>query len=112
MFVVFPSSRVYKQLVALKEPSEQGWLVSRVAKSDIKTVRRCDIFFLLFTDARRTQALLDRMDTDKMARSLWTCDKELNSKQQEAIKEALKNHFQLIQGPPGYHQKLTGYHMM
>ena len=59
--------------------------------------------FLLFADARRTQALLNRMDTDKMARSLWTCDKELNSKQQEAIREALKNHFQLIQGPPGYH---------
>ena len=40
IFVVFPSSRVYKQLVALKEPSEQGWLVSHVAKGDIKTVRR------------------------------------------------------------------------
>ena len=40
MFVVFPSSRIYKQLVALKKPSEQGWLVSHVAKGDIKTVRR------------------------------------------------------------------------
>ena len=44
-------------------------------------------------------------DNDDMARTLWTDDdtdtNELNEYQQKAIRQALTNNFQLIQGPPG-----------
>ena len=47
---------------------------------------------------------LDIFEHDKMARTLWTggdTATELNKYQLEAIKLALTNSFQLIQGPPG-----------
>ena len=43
-------------------------------------------------------------DNDDMARTLWTDDTVtdyLNEYQQKAIRQALTNNFQLIQGPPG-----------
>ena len=51
---------------------------------------------------------LDVLRTDRIANSLWTHDKKhksLNEDQKKAIKYALTNCFQLIQGPPGQYSK-------
>ena len=44
---------------------------------------------------------LQVLKEDKLAHKLWTHDIRLNSGQIEAIKQAVTNCFQLIQGPPG-----------
>lgn len=40
-------------------------------------------------------------ESDAIAKTLWSCQKRLNAVQVKAVKLALSNTFQLIQGPPG-----------
>lgn len=44
---------------------------------------------------------LQIMKTDPLACQIWDSEVQLNDLQKEAVERALKNKFQLIQGPPG-----------
>ena len=65
----------------------------------------------LFQLASYAKTALKIFKNDSNAHKLWSLDKPLNHVQSEAIKNAIKHPFYLIQGPPGkdYLYSITMY---
>lgn len=59
----------------------------------------CDHTFLLAK--RSASKKKSRIEQDPLVFTLWTRGQKLNMEQSDSLFTAIKNKFQLIQGPPG-----------
>ena len=61
---------------------------------------------VLCIDTDEKKAVEEFLASNKHVVQMWGAGKELNERQQKALKEAMVNRFQLIQGPPGVYCRL------
>uniref|UniRef100_A0A1X7T0H0 DNA2/NAM7 helicase-like C-terminal domain-containing protein n=1 Tax=Amphimedon queenslandica TaxID=400682 RepID=A0A1X7T0H0_AMPQE len=102
--------RVYARLKeVLSVNSEWSSLSKKIPISDTKS----NSFNKLSATRKVVEISLKVFNDDPLAKQLWKGESgiELNPIQQDSIKRALTNSFQLIQGPPGTGKSETGAHL-